>query len=498
MRKGLVKKFWIFMVSLLMIIGNMQSFVFAEDRSKSSVTTQAQVTSIQIKDSSGNWVDLAPRTVIKDGTEVNIVGQYTVSNLENTDEDIDIYVNLEPQNMNIENTDAHEISTDSLGSKWKIDEGQLHLRITSGYADKHQNITGGFNVPGRISIDKTKYNKGDSVEVKIGDKTVSITFDNGEIESSLNASKEAVGNITKGADGKLYQSYKVNLYAQNGDVTLNSVTDILGSKQVLASKVTFTNTSKDNITSSTEYTNFTDIQNITIAEGKTATLEYTVKVDGTEDLTKANLADVETYGNRFKANYTTDENQKKETIRRYQDLVKSAIEILNDKFEDEGACLFAVQIMQNIASLYGQSEFTRTLEIQSEPFQIISIEGIVCLLKKHLDRVWSVQKPNDEIRQDIVQVIRFLYVNNNGLWTQDDLKRCGAQRFKNVYINMEYFDNLSLKNMEFFNVTFDCDNKYNKIIFAGSNEFVNCIFKCDCTSYLMPYGDIILKKCDLR
>lgn len=95
MRKGLVKKFWIFMVSLLMIIGNMQSFVFAEDRSK-SVTTQAQVTSIQIKDSSGNWVDLAARTVIKDGTEVNIVGQYSVSNLEKTDEDIDISVDLEP------------------------------------------------------------------------------------------------------------------------------------------------------------------------------------------------------------------------------------------------------------------------------------------------------------------------------------------------------------------------------------------------------------------
>lgn len=215
--------------------------------------------------------------------------------------------------MNMENTDAHDISTDSLDSKWKIEDGQLHLRITKEYADKNQNITGVFNVPGKISIDKNTYHKGDSVDVKIGDKTVSITFDNGEIESSLNASKEAVGNITKGADGKLYQSYKVNLYAQNGDVTLNSVTDILGSKQVLASNVTFTNTSKDNTTSSTEYTNFTDIQNITIAEGKTATLEYTVEVDGSEDLTKANLADVEKYGNRFKANYTTDENQEKET-----------------------------------------------------------------------------------------------------------------------------------------------------------------------------------------
>ncbi len=31
MRKVLVKKFWTFMVSLLMIIGNMQSFVFAEE-----------------------------------------------------------------------------------------------------------------------------------------------------------------------------------------------------------------------------------------------------------------------------------------------------------------------------------------------------------------------------------------------------------------------------------------------------------------------------------
>lgn len=192
-----------------------------------------------------------------------------------------------------------------------------------------------------------------------------------------------------------------------------------------------------------------------------------------------------------------NENQKKETIRRYQDLVRSAIEILNEKFEDEGACLFAVQIMQNVASLYGQSEFTRTLEKQSEPFQIISIEGIMCLLKKHLDQVWSVQRPNDEIRQDVVQVIRFLYVNN-GLWTQDDLKSCGAHRFKNVYINMEYFNNLSLKDMEFVNVVFDGNSEYTKIILEGGNEFINCRFNCDFTTFLKPYGAIVFRKCDLQ
>lgn len=86
----------------------------------------------------------------------------------------------------------------------------------------------------------------------------------------MNASKEATGIITKGEDGNLYQVYNVNLYAQNGDVKLNSVTDILGSKQKLASKVTFTNTNKDNTTSSTEYKDFAEIKNITITVQLTA------------------------------------------------------------------------------------------------------------------------------------------------------------------------------------------------------------------------------------
>ncbi len=83
--------------------------------------------------------------------------------------------------MNMANADAHEISENSLGSKWKIDAGQLHLRITKEYADQNQNIRGEFNVPGSISIDKNQHNKGERVDVKIDDKTVNITFDNGKI-----------------------------------------------------------------------------------------------------------------------------------------------------------------------------------------------------------------------------------------------------------------------------------------------------------------------------
>lgn len=52
--------------------------------------------------------------------------------------------------------------------------------------------------------------------------------------------------------------------------------------------------------------------------------------------------------------------------------------------------------------------------------------------------------------------------------------------------------------MEFVNVVFDCDNEYIKIIFEGSNEFTNCTFNCDCTTFLKPYGAIIFRKCDLQ
>ena len=79
-----------------------------------------------------------------------------------------------------------------------------------------------------------------------------------------------------------------------------------------------------------------------------------------------------------------NENQKSEVIRHYQELAQTAIQIFNDEYEDEAQCLFAVQIMQNIIALYDAGQVSMTIGEQSIPFRVISREGIIEILKRHL------------------------------------------------------------------------------------------------------------------
>lgn len=193
-----------------------------------------------------------------------------------------------------------------------------------------------------------------------------------------------------------------------------------------------------------------------------------------------------------------NENQKNEVIRQYQELVQTAIKIFNNEYEDETQCSFAVQTMRNIITLYDTEQASMTIGENSIPFRVISREGIIEILKRHLDHVWGIPNQTGEIRQDIVQTLTLLYGDIHGLWTWDDLKKCDACHFKDVYIKMDYLKNLSLQNMMFFNVTFDAKDEYIDIYFAGHNKFEECIFHCDCQVYLAAYSAIVFRKCKLQ
>ena len=193
-----------------------------------------------------------------------------------------------------------------------------------------------------------------------------------------------------------------------------------------------------------------------------------------------------------------NENQKNEVIRQYQELVQTAIKIFNNEYEDETQCSFAVQTMRNIITLYDTEQASMTIGENSIPFRVISREGIIEILKRHLDHVWGIPNQTGEIRQDIVQTLTLLYGDIHGLWTWDDLKKCDACCFKDVYISMDYLQNITIKNMMFSNVTFDAKDKYINLYFAGHNEFDECRFHCDYQVYLATYGAIVFRKCELQ
>lgn len=101
MRKGLVKKFWTFMVSLLMIIGNMQSVVFAEG--ESNLQGYANVTKVEYKDSTGVWHDITDTsgTAIKNNTELRFNGEFGISNIDHKNEDATLDIDLGAINVTV-------------------------------------------------------------------------------------------------------------------------------------------------------------------------------------------------------------------------------------------------------------------------------------------------------------------------------------------------------------------------------------------------------------
>lgn len=311
MHNNFWKKCFSVFVALLMIFSNAQNLVYAEGDDSSVV--KATVDYVQIKGDDENWTDLQPDTPIKNGTQLRIVGSYQISNLVDDSKDLDKSIDLlASKYISIPNTDAHEISDSSLGSTWQIQDGKLNLHITQAYIHEHQNITGSFSINGTVSITDDNIKNGDKVVIVIGEKSTEIIFDDGKTESSLSSNKIADGNIYK-KDGKFYQNYNVNLFASNGDATLTKITDVLGTEQKLSSEIDVKNTSTNTVVGS--YKSFDEIHDLVIPAGNNLVLSYTaeVKIPNASDLNNVDFTNVTEYGNKFKADYKTNENNDKTT-----------------------------------------------------------------------------------------------------------------------------------------------------------------------------------------
>ena len=309
MRKGLVKKFWIFMVSLLMIIGNMQSFVFAEG--ESNLKGYANVTKVEYKDSTGVWHDITDTsgTAIKNNTELRFNGDFGISNIDHKNEDATLDIDLGAINVTVNNYERSPIKPGSgWTSEYEIKNNHLIIYLTA--KDRLQSdIEGDFEINGKVTITDSTIQDGQSVPIKLDGKTITITYDNPPTTSVLSANKMLEGGVYKGTDGNYYQNYKIELKAEGGNVTITSFNDTLGSSLSYSGPVVIKNA--DGTVST--YNSIQEIPATELAKDTSMTISYTAKLNKTEnELFNNNYYDG-TYTNRFNAGYTNNRDEEKNT-----------------------------------------------------------------------------------------------------------------------------------------------------------------------------------------
>lgn len=226
MHNNFWKKCFSVFVALLMIFSNAQNLVYAEGDGSSNSSTEDYKVIIQNAQywNGTDWVDLTNRTTISNGTRVKIEGLYSVSNLIDESEDRDIQIPLNTENLNVDNYPSANI-VGGLGSYFEIKNNKIFLHLTSQYLQANSNIYGTLNIEGQVSIDDSKTDDKQNINIKLGDKGYTVIYDKYPSESSLYISKSSNGNVSL-ENGKFYQSYSVTLDARNGDVSIESLNDI--------------------------------------------------------------------------------------------------------------------------------------------------------------------------------------------------------------------------------------------------------------------------------
>ncbi len=305
---NMFKKLLILVLAIFFAItGAISTNVYAEEQGNTT-TEQASVTSIQYKNDSGEWVELTDSTEIKNGTELRIKGSFDISNIRDSEETTrEFVIDLDPHNIQLNNYDTATID----GGTYRIENGKIYITVTEEYIKAHGNITGTFDITGKVNVEDASTTDKEKVEIKIDGKTVTIIYDKNITESSLSSNKEAVGNAYKGTDGNFYQDFKITLYSYNGDNTVTSLTDKMGSKLSLSGDITVRNDTTN--TDIGTYSDFSSINGLVVPNNNTVTLTYTAKIDTDSSGILGDVLSVDTYGNSFKATYKTNKDNEKET-----------------------------------------------------------------------------------------------------------------------------------------------------------------------------------------
>ncbi len=261
-------------------------------------------TSIKYKDGS-NWKDLTEGTYLKYGTEIRIDVAWS---LLDTSHDTTYVADLGITSLTIPNTGEIDYNLDSRKvATYSVTDGKFTLNIANtDYQNNESGRNGGFTMNATFTGAGTGTPYGQEYNVSVLGKTIKVKYDDATSASSMDSVKTLDGALA--SDGT--QGYKITLTAKDGAVHGISLTDTPGNGLSDMSAITVTDAGETGLAGS--YANFealnAALKNVTLAQGKTIALTYTMKAD-TADLYLQNPT--KGYDNNLQVEYTNNHNETK-------------------------------------------------------------------------------------------------------------------------------------------------------------------------------------------
>ena len=264
-----------------------------------------------------NGVPLENVTEIKEGDKVLILCNWS---LDDSDKTVDTYkVDLSSMLSNLKlvagmPATVYDSELGAVGTVTIDENGVATYVFTNDKFLERTSRTGSSTYDGVVTATSKKDSNGKDIPFGIGTAKKDVKYYADADVSELNVYKSRPSSAVL-ENGKLYQTFEVNLYADKGIVSGITLEDIAGSGLTNLSelKIKTVNGSDVGVTEGTTYSNMADLntalQGAVLAAGESITISYKMEVDSTIYTETSNMGK---FGNIIKADYKDNRDNDKE------------------------------------------------------------------------------------------------------------------------------------------------------------------------------------------
>ena len=256
-------------------------------------------------------------TEIKEGDKVLILCNWS---LDDSDKTVDTYkVDLSSMLSNLKlvagmPATVYDSELGAVGTVTIDENGVATYVFTNDKFLERTSRTGSSTYDGVVTATSKKDSNGKDIPFGIGTAKKDVKYYADADVSELNVYKSRPSSAVL-ENGKLYQTFEVNLYADKGIVSGITLEDIAGSGLTNLSelKIKTVNGSDVGVTEGTTYSNMADLntalQGAVLAAGESITISYKMEVDSTIYTETSNMGK---FGNIIKADYKDNRDNDKE------------------------------------------------------------------------------------------------------------------------------------------------------------------------------------------